>query len=81
MAQSHPPSLPPQQCPFDAAQGAAVIAYAATSSDVHPGTYYDRAFACEEGKVISHGFTDAMIPEFYERSLVWAGLKTDVVVV
>merc|ERR1712232_1282291 len=48
-ARSHPsPSLPPQACPFSPAQGAAVIAYAATSPKARPGTYYDRLFACEE---------------------------------
>jgi NAD(P)-dependent dehydrogenase (short-subunit alcohol dehydrogenase family) len=81
MAQAHPPSLPLQQCPFNPAQGAAVIAYVATSSDVVPGAYYDRKIACEEGQVVRHGFSDAMIPELYTRSLAWAGLKKyDVVV-
>merc|ERR1712217_101916 len=77
LAQSYPRSLPPQQCPFSPAQGDAVVAYAATSLDVVPGTYYDRKVACQEQEVVRQGFTDAMIPELYERSLVWAGLKVN----
>jgi len=82
MKQQHPsPSLPQQACPFSPAQGAAAIAYAATSPLARPGAYYDRAIACEEGQVVSHGFIDAMLPELYRRSLVWAGLHGKHIVV
>merc|ERR1712194_308423 len=76
-SQIHPRAdLPQQACPFSAAQGAAVIAFAATVSNLQGGTYYDRKFACEEGEVVEHRFTEAMVPELYERSLGWAGLNT-----
>lgn len=82
MSQQHPtPSLPQQACPFSPAQGAAAIAYAATSPKARPGAYYDRKFACEVGDVVSHGFTEAMIPELYTRSLEWAGLSANGIVV
>merc|ERR1712032_1133704 len=79
--QQHPsPALPQQDCPFSPAQGAASIAYAASSPQVRPGAYYDRKFACEEGEVVNHGFANAMVPELYRRSLVWAGLNVNAVV-
>jgi len=72
MAQSHPPGLPPQQCPFNPAEGAAAIAYALTSTDAVSGEYYDRLMACEKKEIVRHGFTDAMILELYNKSLAWA---------
>jgi len=74
-AQAHPPGLPAQACPFSAAQGAAVIAFCVTSPHAVSGRYYDRKFACEEGEVVTHGWTDAMTPELYRRSLAWAGIS------
>jgi len=74
--QAHPPGLPAQACPFSAGQGAAVIAFCTISSHAQPGVYYDRDIACEEGAVVSQGFTEEMIPELYERSLLWAGLPS-----
>merc|ERR1712187_1068376 len=69
--QMHPdPSLPAQPCPFSAAQGAAVIAYVATS-DAQSGKYYSRGFACEERPEVQHGMTEEVRREFYKRSQWW----------
>lgn len=66
---------PPQDpCPFNAQQGAAVIAHAALG-DATPGLWYQRRMGCKAGVIVPHGFTDAMRPELYKRSREWVGLE------
>lgn len=76
--QIHPdPSLPPNPCPFSAAQGAAVIAFCASGQAAHSGGYYSRTWACEERPVEMHSFSEAMQLELYERSRAWLGLPME----
>lgn len=83
--QIHPDaSLPPNPCPFSAAQGAAAIAMCAAGKDaLASGAYYSRTWACQRRPVVMQGFTEEMQHELYERSLHWAGraLGTQEVVV
>jgi retinol dehydrogenase-13 len=60
-------------CPYNAQQGAAVIAYAALG-DLKPGLWYERRAGCSASSITPHGFTDAMRPDLYIRSQKMVGL-------
>jgi len=60
-------------CPYNAQQGAAVIAYA-TLGDLKPGLWYERRAGCSASSIAPSGFTDAMRPELYIRSQKMVGL-------
>lgn len=72
--QIHPdPSIPANECPFTADEGAAPIAFCLTGK-ARSGAYYSRTWACEERPVTMHGFTKQMQIELYNRSRTWAHL-------
>jgi len=84
------PVLPPggkiwrqSACPYSPQQGAAVIdfcalfpmAFPGISSPLKSGEWYTRYSGCKAGDVVMNGFTDAMRPELYSRSLKLVGLN------
>lgn len=63
-------------CPYTVEQGAAVIAVGMFTA-TQAGGWYTRYNDCSTAlPVATHGFTPAMQPELYEKSLQWVGLKT-----
>lgn len=65
-------------CPFTPEEGAAVIAVCAL--DINPGpsgSYISRPDACESEGYASHGFTEALGPVLYAKSLSWANVTLD----
>lgn len=62
-------------CPYTPEQGAAVIAACALTA-TQAGGFFSRKSGCSEDLVRPHGFTMAMRPELYDRSLQWVGLTS-----
>ena len=56
--------------------GAAVIDFAALSATaMQNGEWFTRYSGCKAGNVTMNGFTEAMRPELYKRSLQLVGLN------
>jgi NAD(P)-dependent dehydrogenase (short-subunit alcohol dehydrogenase family) len=63
-------------CPYSAQQGAAVLAYAGLEAPSETsGAWYTRYSGCHPGTIMMNGFTAAMRPELYNKSLKWVGIK------
>eukprot|EP00746_Dinoflagellata_sp_MGD_P007708 gnl/MRDRNA2_/MRDRNA2_115316_c0_seq1.p1 gnl/MRDRNA2_/MRDRNA2_115316_c0~~gnl/MRDRNA2_/MRDRNA2_115316_c0_seq1.p1 ORF type:complete len:374 (+),score=65.66 gnl/MRDRNA2_/MRDRNA2_115316_c0_seq1:88-1209(+) len=60
-------------CPFSPEEGAAISVFCALNA-TESGAYYSRIRECQTDTATSHGFSDAMGPELYRRTLQWVGL-------
>lgn len=60
-------------CPFSPEEGAAISVFCALYA-TESGAYYSRIRECQTDTATSHGFTEAMGPELYRRTLQWVGL-------
>ncbi|CAE6943062.1 WWOX [Symbiodinium natans] len=69
---------PPNPCPFTPQEGAAVSVYcAAAAAESLSGSYISRVLECSPQEPVHNGFTRAMLPELYSRSLQWVGLSEE----
>eukprot|EP01052_Picozoa_sp_SAG31_P006925 SAG31_NODE_325_length_17671_cov_9.902743_6_plen_141_part_00 len=62
----------PNPCPFSAAQGAAVYAYAALLAPrAASGTYHSRVRGCGPSLVLQQGFNTTLSSQLYDKSVLW----------
>lgn len=60
-------------CPYTADEAVSVALYCALYK-IRSGGYFSRSNGCREAEVGMNGFTEAMQPELYQRSVEWSGL-------